>query len=156
MFYGIVLSLPSRLRKKLTKRVGTAEGVLSLVRGLQDGETFLNEMVHTLQLPLPHINMEVCKNIISNIAVEVFSSSSIHTFFADDRKNFPLKEVVNLMRSDWDVYIEEKYHGHSSFEILKAKSFWQDTPIYLAANAIYQEYTDLMIRIEKIDSTGSD
>nr|AWY10967.1 RNA-dependent RNA polymerase [Sclerotinia sclerotiorum mitovirus 6-A] len=156
LFYGIVLNLPSRLRKKLTGRVKTAEGVLSLVRGLQDGETFINELSHTLQLPLPHISLEICVNIISNIAVEVFSSSAIHTFFSDDRVNFPLKETVNIMRTEWDRYIEDVYQGHSSFEILKAKSFWQDTPINLAAIAIYNEYDELMKRIQKIDSTGSD
>nr|AWY10990.1 RNA-dependent RNA polymerase [Sclerotinia sclerotiorum mitovirus 32] len=156
-FYGIVLSLPSRLRKKMSRRVKTAEGVLSLVRGLQDGETFLNGLAHTLQLPLPHINMEICKNIISNIAVEVFSNSAIHTFFADpNRHNFPLQETVNLLRRDWDRWIDEKFQGCSSFEILKAKSFFQDTPISLAALAIYKEYDELMKRIEKIDSTGSD
>lgn len=157
MFYSSVLHLPSRLVKQRVMKVERAVGVLSLVRGLQNGETFLNEMAITLQLPLPHINMEICKNIISNIAVEVFSSSTIHTYFStSDHSSLPLFQVVSRWRKEWEKYVADHMKEESSFNILKTKTLFSDTPIYLAATAIYKEYEEMMSRIEKIDSTGSD
>lgn len=101
LFFKSVLELPTRLVNKLVVKVETAEGVLSLVRGLEDGESFMNNTAHTLGLPLPHINMEISKSIIANIAVDVFSQSSLHTFFNDsDLTKLPLFQVVMEMRRE--------------------------------------------------------
>lgn len=95
LFFSSVLDMPSRLVNKQVERLTNTSGVLSLVRGLQDGEQFLNDFAANLQLPLPHINMEICKNIIANIAVEAFAMSSIHTYFSDsDSSKLPMWQYV--------------------------------------------------------------
>jgi len=156
-YYGIVKELPSSFRNKLERKSWVVQGVLSLVHGDQDGQSFLNEMVATLKLPLPHINMEVSLGIISNIAVEAFSDSVLHTYFdTDDQTKVPLWNSLLRLRKKWDGEIDSIPNIEEDIPDALLKTYFTDTPIVYAMYAVLKDYDDLMLRIRKMDSTGSD
>lgn len=156
MLQGMVFNIPSRLSKVYEKRVKISEGVLSLVRGLQNGSTFLNEMVSTLQLPLRQLTLKECQSILSNLAVELFSDSTLNTYFIDSEKEkLPLYDVIVSYQNEWNLMIDS-HPGNIDDVYLAHYYYFYMTPLYMAFMAIMREYDELINKARMIDSTGSD
>jgi len=75
-FYGIIRSLPSRYRKKMSDKSYDVELIMKVMRGLVPAGEAVTAIARKHNLPLPVINDEVATSIFSNIAVELFTSSN--------------------------------------------------------------------------------
>lgn len=156
-FYGVVKNLPSAYSNKLGVKSWYTKGVLDLVQGRQTGETFMNELVSRLNLPLPHINGEISKSIIANIAVEAFSNSTLHTYFQDkDQGKVPLWTSMLGLKRKWVQFVDETSQKESGFNSQLFYTYFNDTPIVNAMFCVLEEYQRLMDKIKEVDSTGSD
>ncbi|AZT88622.1 RNA-dependent RNA polymerase [Loramyces juncicola mitovirus 1] len=156
MYFGVVKNLPSRFKKKQEANSWLFEGVLLTVQGKIPVNKFLNELIKKNNYPLPELSEEVCKNIISNCAVEAFSSSNIVDYF-----NFKYSDVPLIkMASDIQLEYIKLMRGLPYYIPVPRDVFnsWSsnDSPIVQAAFAVSELYANLEKEITNVDKTGGD
>lgn len=155
-YFGVVKNLPSSIQKKRAEQAWLFEGVLRTVQGLQPANIFLNEYARRLNLPLPALSDDVCKNIFANCAVEAFSTSNIVSYFHFKFKDMPLTKVASEIQMEYikwsrglPYHVQFPSYYLNSFNIL-------DMPLIQAALAVSELYGNLEREITKVDSTGGD
>lgn len=75
-FYGIFRSKPSSFKRRIARESFLFEKIILSIRDPLTAGDNINLIVQELKLSLPHISNEVGKNLLSNIAVELFAESN--------------------------------------------------------------------------------
>lgn len=75
-FYGIFRSKPSSFKKKIHQQAYLFEKIILSIRDPLTAGDNINLIIQELKLPLPQISDEVGRNLLSNIAVELFAESN--------------------------------------------------------------------------------
>jgi len=107
-----------------------------------------------LELPLPELSEEVCKNLYANAAVEAFASSNLLSQFSIGKLSLPLTMVGQGLYRKWNEF---KRHNKDAATSMALRGFFPtELPIAFAALAVQEDFNRLEERLRNIDSTGQD
>lgn len=154
-FFGVVQDQSSSYQKKIVERAWQFEGVLLTVQGTLPANEFINKLIRKLELPLPDLSEEICKNIYSNCAVEAFSESQFMSKKMFGSIDVPLWGIATTLHTKWDKFVDSTTEFTVDPSILRTFSP-SELPIALAAKAVMKSFEEMERVIKSLDSSGQD
>nr|UUW21464.1 MAG: RNA-dependent RNA polymerase [Xiaogan mito-like virus 1] len=150
LFFGIVKSLPFRVKKLKGKVSQYTEDVLGITQGQTNAEVLINRIIQEMSLPLPQLSNEICINILSNVVVAIFADSAIFNSIKDwIQSDAPLMNLAVMLTIKWESYWASKNITP------RIPITIRDLPHAGAAKAVQTMYEDLELKLLQRDMTGS-
>lgn len=134
-FYGKVVERPARFRAGVERRAYTTEQIMKMIRGAEPGHC-MNNIVAKLGHTELYFNDQMALQMLSNIAVELFSRS-----MPDVKKGKPL----GLIAEELVLFIT------GLLEEIPAAMTLLENPTLHAYGSIEQRYLDLLKMAREID-----